>query len=320
MIDVRKSARFIVERARFVHIDAASVSAVATQISMGRFARPTPEDTQPFRAASAEQAAMWCFVLDSVNFCFWPDTENQRWFVEDTHREFRDGYWALVAVLLRAAREIPLFDPTWLSRLSMKEANQIFRGRGHPPLLKKRHLALREIGKGFLVAHRGAWELVRQAQGRCTTFMNSVLSQFPLFRDEATYRGRRVGFYKRVQLLCQDLALTLSAYTIRPFKDLDALTAFADYKLPQLLRYDGVLHYDSALAQRVDKKQRLRSGSPEEIEIRAATILAVEEIRRELDLGGQRMTSADVDNILWTEAVRRGTAMNPHHRTRTTNY
>ena len=320
MIDVRTSARFITERARFVHIDPANVSAVASQILTGKFARPTPEDTNPFHATSVEQATMWCFILDSVNFCFWPDNGGKRWFVEDTHRESRDGYWALVAALRRSAREMPLFDSTWLSKLTINEANQIFRGKGSPPLLEERRRALREIGKGFLAAHRGAWELVQEAQGRSVTFINSVLSWFPLFRDEATYRARRVGFYKRAQLLCQDLALTLSSYNIRPFRDLAVLTAFADYKLPQLLRSDGVFRYDEDLAKRVDKKKQLHSGSPEEIEIRGATVLAVEEIRRALELGGQRMTSADVDNILWTEAERRGIAMKPYHRTRTTNY
>lgn len=320
MIDVRKSARCIVEQARFVHIDAANVSAVAAQISMGKFARPTPEDTNPFHATSVEQAAMWCFILDSVNFCFWSDTERERWFVEDAHQEFHDGYWALVAALRRAAGEIPLFDPAWFSTMTLGRVRHLFRGQGEIPLIEKRKEALRELGQGFLKSKKSAWELVREADGGIVEFIDQILERFPLYRDEAMYHGRRIGIYKRAQILCQDLALTLSAYHIRPFKNLGVLTAFADYKLPQLLRCDGVLRYDPSLALRVDKKQQLRSGSPEEIEIRGATILAVEEIRRELDLVGQRMTSADVDNILWTEAVRRGTAMNPHHRTRTTNY
>jgi hypothetical protein len=172
----------------------------------------------------------------------------------------------------------------------------------------------------LLGEQKSAWELVTRSQGDVTVFIEEILTHFPLFRDEATYRGRKVGFYKRAQLLCQDLALMLSAYGVTPFWNLDALTAFADFKLPQLLREEGALRYDETLAESIDRRKLLSTGSVSEIEIRGATIVAVEEIRHALVEQGDSRTSADVDTILWTEAVRRGTSMRPHHRTRTTDY
>jgi hypothetical protein len=61
------------------------------------------------------------------------------------------------------------------------------------------------------------------------------------------------------------------------FADLEQLTIFADYKLPQVLRHYHVLAYDSTLAQRIDNQELLPAAeSEEEVEIRAATIWACE--------------------------------------------
>ncbi len=64
--------------------------------------------------------------------------------------------------------------------------------------------------------------------------------------------------------------------------DFDQLTAFADYKLPQLLRYQGVMVYIPELAAPVDAYQEIVAGSAPEIEIRAGTVWAVELLRRAL--------------------------------------
>merc|ERR1712224_291008 len=51
---------------------------------------------------------------------------------------------------------------------------------------------------------------------------------------------------------------------------------FADYRVPQILRPFGALRYSEALAAKVDGKHMIASGSEEEVEIRAATVQAVE--------------------------------------------
>ena len=53
---------------------------------------------------------------------------------------------------------------------------------------------------------------------------------------------------------------------------------FADYRVPQILRELNILKYSSTLSQLVDSEVELAYSSDYEVEIRALTIVAVEEI------------------------------------------
>lgn len=320
MIDVRRSTRFVVRHARLVDVDGVAAGRVSKKILRVEWAHPTPDETCPFRGDTKEQTAMWILVLDSVNFSFWPDAGTRRWTVEFPSGTRTNGYWALAAALKRGVRDAPLLDPRWLATLSEAQGARLFRGPGKIPLMEERIRALREIGIGLLRSKRSVFQLVRGSKGDVVAFIDEILDTFPLFRDEATLEGCSVGFYKRAQILCNDLALALSAHRVSPFRNLAELTAFADYKIPQLLRDERVLRYDGRLSRLVDAREILDPGSREEVEIRASTIYAVELIRDRLAALGVRRSSATIDNILWTEAVRRGGTMKPHHRVRTTNY
>jgi hypothetical protein len=124
------------------------------------------------------------------------------------------------------------------------------------------------------------------------------------------------------------------------FTDLEKLTMFADYRVPQLLRSLGILQYTVALAGKIDAKQELGAGSEEEVEIRAATVHAVERLRRRLELkqAKQARTSSstttttsttittstvltiEVDWLLWERGERMKDGLPPHHRTLTMYY
>jgi len=64
---------------------------------------------------------------------------------------------------------------------------------------------------------------------------------------------------------------------------MDRLTTFADYRVPQILRHKGILEYAPTLADRVNQHFELARGSFEEVSIRAATVVAVEELVRVLN-------------------------------------
>ena len=79
-------------------------------------------------------------------------------------------------------------------------------------------------------------------------------------------------FFKRAQLAAADLHLQ----GIAPARDLAALTLFADNLVPHVLRIDGVLAFDDALVARIDRGELLAHDAPEEVEIRACAVHAVE--------------------------------------------
>jgi hypothetical protein len=120
---------------------------------------------------------------------------------------------------------------------------------------------------------------------------------------------------KRAQITAADL---WGAGAI-DFPDVDQLTCFADYKLPQALRHLGALEYSEHLARRVDDWVELEPGGPEEVEIRAATVVAVEEVRDRLASKGRHLPAVEVDWLLWSYA--QGIfPVRPYHRVRTVFY
>ena len=98
------------------------------------------------------------------------------------------------------------------------------------------------------------------------------------------------------------------------FSDLDRLTIFADNLVPHVLRVDGVLRYDPALAARIDAGELLPPGE-EEREIRACAVHACELIAARLGMPARDARHRAVEQRPGTEV--QGV---PRHRTRTVYY
>jgi hypothetical protein len=118
------------------------------------------------------------------------------------------------------------------------------------------------------------------------------------------------GFYKRAQIVPNDLALA----GIAEFHDLERLTIFADNLVPHVLRVDGVLRYDDALARRIDTGELLTPGE-EEREIRGCAVHACELLGAELGVAPRIL-----DTWLWNRGQEARYKAVPRHRTRTVFY
>lgn len=264
-------------------------------------------------------------VLDALNFSFWTAPGAPRWQLR-YRGETLDGYWALAAALKRAIEEegCPLWDPEFLRELSEEDAEAIFHpegaSSGRIPLFAARIANLREVGR-VLCQQYGGWfgEALGRAGYSAPVLARLVATDFPSFDDTADYAGHEVRFYKRAQILAADLYGVFGGRGWGQLGELDRLTAFADYKLPQLLRAEGVLVYAPKLAARVDAREPLAAGSPEEIEIRAATVWGVELLRRALVERGVVARPFELDWYLWTLAQERDD-LAPYHRARTAYY
>jgi hypothetical protein len=132
-----------------------------------------------------------------------------------------------------------------------------------------------------------------------------------------------VRFLKRAQICAADLARLLPGDPQGRLRGLERLTAFADYKVPQALRREGILVYGAALAERLERREELAAGSAEEVEIRAATVWACAWIARAVaplrPPGAPGIGAAEVDGWLWL-AGQDPTGLQPYHRTRTVYY
>ncbi len=316
-LDVLKTTGYVVEHARSVKIHHDAIKRAADTLAEKRV-EPPAWNYQLHYHDGTPRTVNYLFLLDALNFCFWG---KPRWKVEHEGEQL-DGYWALAASLKRAAEENPrALDADFLAHISPQELADVFRGTGAIPLFAERWRNARELGTVLKNLWEGqAARLVECAQCDAPRLAQMVAENFSSFNDIAVYDNREMRFFKRAQIVVTDLWGAFGGKDWGEFENIDSLTAFADYKLPQILRAWGILRYAPSLARKVDAQIELAAGSPEEIEIRAATLWAVEFLREELGARGCKLWSIQVDWILWNASQGKFEGMKPYHRVRTIYY
>jgi len=323
-LGVLSSTREVVEQGEYVWIDGDALGLlsdkwareVGTDSSSDVF---TWYDRYHFHDGT-ERTLNWLLLLDALNFCFWAEKGQPRWRIE-YQGEVLDGYWAEAASLTRAVEEgIPLWDAEYLRNVSGKEVAHIFRGEHTIPLFEQRLNNMHEVGRVLLERFDGQFvHAIEQADGSAIRLALLLAQDFPSFHDVASFRKREIRFLKRAQICAADIYGSFSGKGWGAFSDFDRLTAFADYKLPQVLRHFNVLEYDPTLAKRIDHQELLESGSEEEVELRAATIWACELLRREMAARNHPMSAAAIDQRLWLLG-QHTLELRPYHRVRTIYY
>jgi hypothetical protein len=172
--------------------------------------------------------------------------------------------------------------------------------------------ALDELGRTVRDEHGGSFLALARAGDGSAVALAERLGRLPTWRDVSPYDGRAVPFFKRAQLAAADLHLA----GLAPAGDVAALTLFADNLVPHVLRLDGVLAFDAELADRIAREELIAHDAPEEVEIRACAVHAVE-----LLVAAHGATTATaVDNVLWHRGGEPRYKAVPRHRSRTTAY
>jgi hypothetical protein len=189
------------------------------------------------------------------------------------------------------------------------------------PLLHARLIHLHEVGHALQAYWDGSFlNAIRHAGGSATRLVRAVVRAMPSFNDVAAYDRVHARFYKRAQILVADLYGAFDGEGPGLFRDLDGLTAFADYKVPQVLRHKGVLVYGDELREALRAYQLLPPGGVREVEIRAATVWSVELLRREMAARGRNLPAFQIDWLLWRIGQDVPRTIEPYHRTLTIYY
>ncbi|MCK4728352.1 MAG: queuosine salvage family protein [Desulfobacterales bacterium] len=320
MWEVLETAKNLAKKSRQVQINKQALGRFSRKVLADEIQVPRWNRLYHF-SGSGEATVSYLLVLDSLNFCFWPKPENDTWEIQYQSRRL-SGYYALAASLKKAIESgIPITKAEYLAGLSLSELKKILAGRGELQLLEHRLKILNELGQLLLAEYGGeAYKLVESAGMSAVKLARLLAEKLTSFRDVAEYQGHKVFFYKRTQIFAADLYGAFDGKEWGKFMDMDKLTAFADYKLPQVLRHLRILRYARFLSQKVDQKIILEPGSPEEVEIRANTIWAVELIRWELDRMGKRLRAFEIDWILWDLGQEPEFKIKPYHRAVTIFY
>jgi hypothetical protein len=294
--DIRRACARVAAEARHVRVVEEAVPAYARTLPA---ASPPAPDLAP--GATDEERAAFGLQLNAVNF-------GSGWFPTLVKPPGLSGFRTVEAALRARgpwrAGELTELDPPAV-------AAAFGQGPGHE-LMALFARALRELGAHVEAAHGGSFLALAQSGNGSAEALAERLGALPCWRDVSTYAGRPVPFYKRAQLAAADLHLQ----GLAPAADLPVLTLFADNLVPHVLRLDGVLAFDDALVDRIEREQLLEHGSPEEVEIRACAVHAVEL----LVAAHEGTTATAVDNALWHRGGGPRYKARPRHRARATAY
>jgi hypothetical protein len=260
------------------------------------------------------------FYLNALNYCFWGGKNKKKWTVEINGKPL-DGFFALYRILEENGKNNEDFlKSSHISSLSFDDVKDLLHGSPDIPLLESRFENLTTTGRVIEEKYNGnILSIIDDNDYDTAKILNEIERNFPSYYDTQNYRGFEIHFLKRAQLLVKMISDELEKYG-KHLKNLKHLTAIADYKVPQLVRYHGISKYSDELATLVDNYVVLEKDSDYEIEIRIATLWGVELIRRELQDRFPDITNADIDNILWVSSQKIRDDIKPYHRTYTTAY
>lgn len=117
---------------------------------------------------------------------------------------------------------------------------------------------------------------IKAANASAAGLVNLLAKDFSCFRDEFKWQGRKkpVRFLKRAQILVADLWACFQGESYGTFRDIDKLTMFADYRVPQVLSTLGCLSYSPPLMTAVKEKESIESGGNWEMQLRGKSSIA----------------------------------------------
>lgn len=329
------STAYVAERAKHVSIDLAALKKLAADLrhdlgnsnGTSHWLESAPALVKEyFESLSLENRILYLTIFHTIGFCYWAKRESKPWTIEAPAKGLSERrYNGAVALLLSMAINADFLNIEYLASLNLEQFKALLGGQFSDidslALLKERHEFIVALAQKLSAENYLQTLLPLLSSASARELALKFANELPGYLDIAQYNGKEILFLKRAQLLVSDLNHTLVSSGAAAIYKVEELTAFADYKLPQFLRHYQVLTYEAALAQRIDEQIELPPGSAEEVEIRAATIVAVELIRQELEKLGFASSAAAIDNQLWQLSQKLDkTEVKPYHRCRTVFY
>lgn len=314
MNEVLETTKFVLKNLINVKINKNKIKEFCDHFGESHINHWLNESPFNFSILSKKEKLHFLLVFNSISFSYWG---TPKWTIDYRGENF-DGAWGMIASLGKAfENKIPILNSKFLKNLSEEEFGKILRGNVEIPLFKERLKILREVGLVLEEKFDGDFfNLYKKSGGDSLKLLNLILDNFPSFQDYSLYHGKKIYFNKRAQLLVADISQMFPG----EIKNLSAITACADYKLPMVLRNLGIFKYSKSLSEKIDKKKEILKNSNEEIEIRVSTIWGVELIKEELKKKIPSITSIHINDHLWLLGQIKNPKDKPYHLTRTTSY
>ena len=283
---IRTACRLVSERARYVRIQDSRIAAYAAGLPVQRALHPE-HDARFHYLGNGEDTAAFFVTLDAINFMsgFNPHLKK---------RQGLSGYFTIAAALNDHFANVGPLTASELTRLDALRCAAIFgQDPANPVAMELMELyaqALGELGRYLLTHFGGSFGALIDSAEASAERLVALLIRMPFFNDVSRYGSLDVPLFKRAQLTAADLELAFGGTGWGRFADGDQLTIFADNLVPHVMHVDGLLEYDPDLDARITREELIPSGSPEEVEIRACGLHAVELLVAEMRRQGQTVT------------------------------
>ena len=313
---VRSACCTVAERATHIRINYDQMRAYAFSLPLDKAISPEL-DPHSHYLGHDEGSISFILTLDSINF-------GSGYFPHLQKRPGMSGYFTVASSLTDFFKRNGTMSANQLRHITSADCAAIFgQDLDNPPvreLMQHFATALSDLGKYLQTEFDTRFLNLVDAANSSVEGLVELLIKMPYFNDVESYDNFRVPFYKRAQLTAADLALAFDGSGPGYFHDMDTLTIFADNLVPHVLRVDKILGYEKNLTKRIDSGELIPAGSPEEVEIRACAVHAVELLKKELQNSGHQVSASGLDYLLWNRGQQPNYKAIPRHRTRTVFY
>lgn len=249
-----------------------------------------------------EAAAAFAICINAINF-------GSGWWPTIRKRPGLSGYGTMAAGVEDRFAGVGPWSAEELEAMNAVAIAAVVGQDPEHPLMAQFAAALRDVG-AHLAGYDGRYLGVTET-AESVSELARILAGWASFADTSRYAGREVPFFKRAQLAAADLHRA----GVARLAGVERLTAFADNLVPHVLRVDGVLELEPALKARIDAEELLAHGSPEEVELRACAVHAIE-----LLAAASGFAPAEIDSAIWNRGRDRRYKSVPRPRSRNTAY
>jgi hypothetical protein len=313
MDELRLACATVAAQARSVTVVTQAIPAYAAALSPRPAPEPEPErepqpQAPPHTPATRETAAAYWLTMDAINF-------GSGWFPTLRKRDGLSGYNTIAAALRDRFDHHGGWTAAQLTQLDAATLGPILGQDPDHELMALYAASLRDLGERVSAQHGGRFAAVPDAAEGSAVALARRLGTWPSFADVSRYGELTIPFLKRAQIAAADLERA----GVARFRDLRQLTMFADNLVPHVLRLDGILRFDPELVARIDREELIPHDSPEEVEIRACAVHAVELLVAAAP-PAPGLSAAGLDQLLWQRGQQPRYKASPRHRSPCTAY
>lgn len=303
---IKESNEFVYKNSEYVHINEEVINKIVESFNF--INNPHWLDRSPFGVLDLpiNEIINFLLIYHAIgDYCLWGTT---KWKIKTKEGDL-DGTFAIIYLIIERMKNKKDFD------LTFEEFKEFLKGEGELYLLEDRYNNLCTVNEFLKTHNKEFYDLIYNFRDDIS-LLDFIVRSFPFLKDESEYKGKRIYFYKRAQLLTSDI-LNIRKKVEGIKVDCTHLVGCADYKIPQVMRCLGILEFNEELSSLVDSGTLIPENSEMEVEIRSNDLIAINKIYEKLN---KKVTRMNINDYIWTLGQDKTKITKPYHKTLTSKY